>query len=192
MARRARRYEDTPKLNVKKIIAVVVLLLVIIMFIVGIKSLLQSNSKSTSGMIETVSYYTAYDNGKWGVINSYGDYVIEANYDDMIIIPDSTKAVFICTYDINYQDGTYKTKVLNEKNKEIIEGYDTIEAISNYDKAQNLWYETNVVKVQKNGKFGLIDFSGKELLSCDYDKIESIQGLQTALIITKERESRSL
>ncbi len=186
MARRARRYEDTPKLNVKKIIAVIVLILVIIMFVVGIKSLLESNSRSTSGKIESISYYTAYDNGKWGVIDSYGEYVIDATYDDMIIIPDSTKAVFICTYDVNYQDGTYKTKVLNEKNKEIIKGYEKVEAISNYDKSENLWYETGVVKVQKNGKFGLADFAGKEILACDYDKIESIQGLQTALLITKD------
>ena len=43
MTRRARRYEDDRKLNVKKIIAVIVLLLVIIMFFVGIKFLLESS-----------------------------------------------------------------------------------------------------------------------------------------------------
>ena len=135
MARRARRYDSDSKLNVKKIIAVAVLLLVVIMFCVGIKSLLQSHSSSKSGKIETVSYFTIYDNGKWGVINSYGDTVIEPTYEEMIIIPDSTKAVFVCTYEVDYAQGTYKTKLINENGKEIVKDYDNVEAVANYGKS---------------------------------------------------------
>ena len=67
MARRARRYEADSKLNVKKIIAVIVFILVVIMFIVGIRFLLTSNTESSTGKVETVTYYTIYDNGqeKW-------------------------------------------------------------------------------------------------------------------------------
>ncbi len=186
MARNARRYETESKVNVKKIVAVIIFILVVIMFILGIRYLLNSNSNSSSGKIETLTYYTIYDNGKWGVLNSYGEIVIEAEYDEMIVIPDSTKAVFICTYDVNYEDGTYKTKVINNKGKEIITDYETVEAIANYDDSQNIWYESNVLKVQKDGKYGLCDFSGKELLACEYDSIEALQGVENSLIIEKD------
>ena len=152
MARRARRYDDYSKLNVKKVIAVIVFVLVIVMFFIGIKFLLNNNSKSTSGRIETLNYYTAYDNGKWGVINSYGEMVVEASYDEMIVIPDSSKDVFICAYDINYADSTYKTKAINSKGKDIIQGYDKVESIQNYDEKQKVWYESNVLRVEKGRK----------------------------------------
>lgn len=182
---RGKRYDNEAKLNVKKVIAVVVLLLVIVMFIVGIRSLLTSHSKSTSGKIEAVTYYTIYDNGKWGVINSYGETVIKPMYNEMIVIPDSTKAVFICTYDVDYKNGTYKSKAINDSGKDIITGYDKVETIGNYDKNQNLWYEKNVLKVQKSGKYGLVDFSGKEVLAPEYDGIEALKGLENSLILTK-------
>ncbi len=186
MARRARRYEADSKLNVKKIIAVIVFILVVVMFIIGIKFLLSNHTESASGKVETVTYYTVYDNGKWGVINSYGDIVIEATYDDMIVIPDSTKAVFVCLYDINYGDGTYKSKAINAKGKEIVQGYEKVEAIANYDESKNIWYENNVLKVQKNGKYGLCDFSGKEILPCEYDNIDTIKGITNSLLISKD------
>lgn len=187
MARRvAKRYDGESKLNIKKVIAVIVLLIVIVMFVIGIKSLLKSNTETTSGKIETVTYYTVYDNGKWGVINSYGDIVVKPNYDEMIVIPDNTKAVFICTYDANYSEGTYKTKVINHKEKEIIKGYEKIEPILNQDKNKNIIYENNMFKVQKEGKYGITDFSGKEILKCEYEKIEAIQGIENSFIIVKD------
>ncbi len=187
MARRGKRYDTgEAKLNVKKIIAVIVFILVIIMFIVGIKYLLENHSENASGRIETITYYTIYDNGKWGVIDSHGRLVVNANYDEMIVIPDNTKEVFLCAYDIDYENNTYKTKAINTKEKEVIKGYETIEAISNYDKKQNMWYENNVLKVKKENKYGLCNISGKEILKCEYENIEPIQGIQNSLLITKD------
>ena len=187
MSRRGRRYDDNgPKLNVKKIIAVIVFILVIVMFVIGIKYMLEDHSENASGRIETITYYTAYDNGKWGVINSNGEVVINPSYDEMIVIPDNTKAVFLCVYDMNYENNTYKTKAINAKEKEIIKGYDTIDTIANYDKKQNMWYETNVLKVKKGNKYGLCNIAGKETLSCEYDNIEPIKGIQNSLLISKE------
>lgn len=62
-------------------------------------------------------YFTAFSADKWGVINQDGETVINPSYQEMIVIPDKTKDVFICTYDINEEDGTYKTKALNRKMK---------------------------------------------------------------------------
>ena len=187
MSRRARRYEDEPKLNIKKVIAVLVFILVVIMFIIGIKSLLNSkNMETATGKIGTVTYYTAYDNGKWGVINSKGETVIDASYDEMIVIPDNVQDIFICTYDVNYSDGTYKTKAINSKNKEVITGYDKVEALGNYDENKNLWYEKNILKVEKDGKYGLIDFSGNELLSPEYESIDTLKNLENSILIQKD------
>ena len=183
---RGKRYDSNSKLNIKKVIAVIVLFLVIVMFVLGIRALLTTHSKSTSGKIETVTFYTIYDNGKWGVINSYGETVIKPMYNEMIVIPDNTKPVFICTYDVDYSKGTYKSKALNESEKDIITGYDKVETLANYSDDLGIWYEKNVLRVQKNQKYGLVDFSGKELLKCEYENIEALQGIENSLIITKD------
>ncbi len=186
MARRATRYEDGAKLNVKKVIAVILIILFIIVLIFGIKALLTNNSKSLTGKLENVYYYTIYDNGKWGVINSYGENVIDPTYDEMIVIPDNTKDIFICTYDVNYSNGDYKTKVINKKGKEIIKDYDKVEAIVNYDKNEKISYEKSAFIVQKNGKYGLVNYSGKELLAPTYDSIKALYGVENSLVIEKD------
>ena len=186
MASRSKRYGDEPKLNLKKVFAVILIFVLIIACIVGIIKLLNKDSRSMAGKIENVCYYTIYDNGKWGVINSYGEVVVKATYDEMIVIPNEMQDIFICTYDVNYDNNSYKTKVLNAKGKEIIKDYDKIEAIANYDKDQVIWYEDNVFKVQKDGKYGLINYSGKKLLEAEYDNINPIYGIENSLIIEKD------
>lgn len=52
-------------------------------------------------------------------------------------------------YEVNYSDGTYKTKVVNSKNEDLFTNYTSIEALSNYDENNNVWYENNALKVQK-------------------------------------------
>lgn len=41
-------------------------------------------------------------------------------------------------------------------------------------------------KSWKNGLYGLIDLSGKELLQCEYAKIEALEGVQNTFKITKD------
>ena len=62
---RGRRYDDTPKLNIKKVIATIVAIIVLIMFIVSIKKLLSSPPKTKE--VSTVeTYFPVYTNQKWG------------------------------------------------------------------------------------------------------------------------------
>lgn len=185
---RGKRYDNNSKLNIKKVIAVIVFILVVIMFISGLNILLSSGSKSNSGKIEAVTYYTVYENKKWGVINSLGEKVVKPMYNEMIIIPDNTKPVFIYTYDVNYEDRTYKSKAINEEEKEIAKGYDIIEAITRFDNNQEFCYVKNILKVQKNNKYGLIDFSGKKVLACEYDNIEAINGVENSLLLLKDEK----
>ena len=179
---RGRRYEE-PKLNMKKVFAVIIAIIVVIMFIFMIKGLLTKDKDQ--GKIISKDYFTCFKDNKWGVIDSNGKNIIDPSYAEMIIIPNSKNDIFLCTYDVDYQTGEYKTKALNSKNEEIFTNYDKIEAISNVDKNNNMWYEENILKVEKDGKFGLINLTGKELTSIDYEEILPIQGIKNALKVKK-------
>ena len=179
---RGKRYEE-PKLNIKKVFAVIIAIIVFIMFIFIIKGILGTAKKQEK--ISSKDYFASYKDNKWGVIDQEGNTIIDPSYQEMIIIPNSKNDIFLCTYDIDYDNGTYKTKALNSKNEEIFKDYEQIEAIENKDKNNNLWYENNVLKVKKNGKFGIIDTSGKELLPCQYDEISALEGVKNAIKISK-------
>ena len=51
-------------------------------------------------------------------------------------------------------------------------------AITNVDSSNNLWYEESVLKVQKDGKYGLINMNGNLILPAEYDKIEAVLGVK--------------
>ena len=183
---RGRRYSGgEPKLNIKKVLAVLIVLAVIIMVIFGIIKLTQGSARTQERTVAN-GYFSVYTNGKWGVINSRGETVIEPQYDEAIIVPDQTKAVFVCTYDVDYTNNTYKSRVINDKNEEIITGYDTIQVLENYDSSNNLWYENDVLLVSQQGKYGLVDFTGRVLLTCEYDSIETLKGVTNSLVTEKE------
>lgn len=181
---KGRRYDSEPKLNMKKVFGVIIAFVVLIMIITSIVKILKNNPDED--MITTSSYYSAYTNGKWGVIDDTGKTVIDFSYDEMIVIPNNRKSVFLCTYDVQDSTGEYKTKVLNEKNEEILKGYDKVEAIDNYDSKQNIWFEDNLLRVEKNNKYGLIDFEGKVILECEYDSIYALKGVTENIIVEKE------
>lgn len=181
---RGKRYDSEPKLNMKKVFAVAIAIVVIIMFIFIIKGLLSKDT--TSGKITTKNYYASYKDNKWGVIDSTGNNVIDPSYKEMIIVPNSKIGVFICTYDVDYNTGSYKTKALNDKNQEIFTQYDKIEPMQNIDKNGNVWYEKNVLKVQKNDKFGLIDLTGNEVIPIEYDEITVIRGIENSFKVKKD------
>lgn len=181
---KGKRYEGEPKLNIKKVIGVLIALAVLIMIITSIAKILKTNNEEDS--ITSVTYFSSYNNGKWGVINDSGDEIIKAQYDEMVVVPNKKRAVFVCTYDINEQTGEYKTKAINEKNEEILTGYDKIEAIDNYDSKQNIWFEENLLKIQKNGKYGLITLDGNTVLDSKYDSINTLRGIPEILVVEKD------
>ena len=179
---RGKRYQTEGKLNYTKVFAVIIAIAVVIMFIFIIKNVFKQREKVT----KNYQYFALYAQNKWGVINQDGDEVITPSYQEMIIIPNEEKDVFVCTYDIDEQTGTYKTKAINSKNEEIFTAYEQVEAIDNIDKNNNLWYEKNILKVSKNGKYGLIDLNGKELLPIEYDEITVLDGMENSIIIKKD------
>ena len=180
---RGRRYDNEPKLNLKKVIGVILAFIVIIMIIISINKLMKSDNNVE---IKSSRYYTCFENGKFGVIDENGQIIIEPSYNELIAIPNNSKPIFICTYDIDDEKGTYKTKAINEKNEQILTGYEKIEAIDNFDSKQNIRYEDNILRVSKNGKYGLINFEGQEVLTCEYDEIIALEGVKSNLVVKKD------
>ena len=153
---RGKRYNGSEhKLNIKKVIAVIIAFLVIIMFVAVFIKLMQPKAETTEKKV-AMAYYSAFTNNKWGIIDSSGNTVITPSYDEMVVVPNKDKAVFIVTYDVDYTNGTYKTKAVNEKNEQLFSTYDQVEAIQNYDQQNNIWYEKSCLRVKKDNKYNLI------------------------------------
>ncbi len=183
---KGRRYEGEQKLNLKKVVAVVAVIAIIVLAIFGIKKILNSDKNKVMGKNIELHYFTLFKNGNWGVINSSGETIIEPSNGEMVEIPNKSKAVFVCTYDVSSVDESFKTKALNEKNEEIFTGFDNVFTLRNFDENKNMWYESNVLKVQKEGKFGLINLDGKEVLPCEYDSIETMKGVKNNIVVKKD------
>lgn len=182
---RGKRY-DEPKLNMKKVFGLIITIAVVIMIAVSIKKILNQKIPPT---VETKNkYYTVYSSGKWGVINNQGEEVIPLSNNEMISIPNKEKPIFICIYDVNEQTGTYKTKVVNDKNEQIFTNYERVEVVENFDSRQNVWYEDNVLRVYNNGKYGLIDFDGNVLLNCDYDEIVALKSVKENFVVKQNNK----
>ena len=185
MASRGRRYDGEPKLNVKKVLAVLIILAVIVMCIVLIVKFATDDSSTE---IKTVanSYITVFSENKWGVINSKGEAIIQPTYDDMIIIPDPTKAVFIVQSDVNLEAGTYNSRAINDKGEEIFTSYQRVEALQNIDSSNMITYDTTALKVFNGEKYGLINFNGTEILSPTYDSIMPLSGVRNSFVTSKD------
>lgn len=180
---RGKRYSEPEKLNLKKVFAVFIVIAVIAMFIIGIRKVL---TQDKTEKITNENYFVSFVNNKYGVINSKGESVIDPSYAELIIIPNKSKDVFICTYDTNYETGEYKSKALNSKGEDIYTEYDGIEVLENYDSKNNVTYNTQVLKAKKQDKYGLITIDGKQILECTYDNIKSLIGNENSIIIEKD------
>ena len=122
MSRRSgRRYDDTPKLNKKKVLATILTIIVIMMIGISLKNIILSENK-TKDVSTLLTYIPVYSDEMWGVIDNKGNNIIKPSYEEMIIIPDENEGLFICIYDVDYNNETYKTKVINEKKEEILKG----------------------------------------------------------------------
>ncbi len=111
--------------------------------------------------------------------------MIEPELTEMIVVPDSKMDLFICVQNVDYSNNTYDTKVINSKKEEQFTKYARVEAIVNYDKLGVMYYE-KVLRVEKDGKYGLIDLKGKEILKPEYSWVEALKGVENSIIIKKE------
>lgn len=164
----------------KKKTIIVIAIVIVILVIAGYFIIEKINDSKREYKIEEISEYKFFVsrvNEKYGVIDSSGKTIIDATY-DKVEIPNPSKDVFIC----------YKNEkgiAMNSSKQQIFAEYNSVEAIMLKNTATNVPYEKSVLKSEKNGKYGIIDFSGKKLVETEYDKIESFSNIEGQLQIQK-------
>lgn len=183
--RRGRRIEESRKLNKKKVFTVILTIAVIIMMIISLKRLLSGEVNVSKDVSTLTTYFSAFQNEKWGVIDNKGNLIISPSYDNMIIIPDKNKAFFVVIEDANFDQETYKVKILNEKNEELLSDFDNLFPLENSDSTDS-WYEANALRFMKDGKYGLIDFDGKIIIEPLYDNLYVMPGIKRVAVVEKD------
>ncbi len=178
--------KDNRKL--KSISLSVVAVIIIIAIITGV--IIAINKAKENYIVEEISsadinYYKIISDGKSGVIDKDGKVIIEPEY-NTIKIPNPKEAIFICIYDYNAASGEYKTKVLNEKNEEILTNYENVNTIDIKEIVSSIPYEKTVLQYQKNGKYGIIDFNGKDITKPIYEEIRNMPYREGELIVKKD------
>lgn len=167
--------------KVKIIVPIIVVLIILIAIIIGI--IINSNNKTYElEKIEKYSYFKLYKNEKYGVIDDKGNVLIEPIY-DVINIPNPTKDVFIGYYNYNETNGEYTTKVLNKNNEEILKEYEQVLPLLCEESTSNIPFEKSVLTYKENGKYGIINFSGKKITKAIYDNIESMKYREGTLVV---------
>jgi len=180
---RGKRSAGARKLNWTKVFLVIILPLLIIALGVVIRQTLKNAESSIAN--KQLNYFSVCVNEKWGVIDSNGKIIIEPTYEEMIQIPIKETPLFICTYDVDYNNKTYKTKTINEKNEEILTSYSEVTALDNYT-SNTFWYEQSVLRYKKDDKYGLIDYDGRQILDPVYDNIIALKGVKNSFLVTKD------
>lgn len=77
---------------------------------------------------------------------------------------------------------------MNENKEEILTQYNQVEAIRLKNIASDLMYEKSVLKYLEDGKYGLIDFSGKQITKAIYDEIDSLSYKEGELLVKQNEK----
>lgn len=178
--------KDNKKL--KQVSIIIVIAIILIISIIGIiVAINKSKEKYEVEKIsnEDIKYYKIMSNGKSGIIDKTGKVIIEPKY-NTIKLPNPKEPIFICIYDYNASSGEYKTKVLNEKNEEILTNYENINTIDIKEIVSSIPYEKTVLQYQKEGKYGIINFEGKSIINPIYEEIKNMPYREGELIAKKQ------
>ena len=164
------------KRNLKNVILIALILIIAIIALILI-------IKRTSNEIDVYrdikyNYFAMYSTeDKVGVIDTEGEVIIEPTYLD-IYIPNPERDVFIC-----YSSET-EYEILNSKGEEAFNDYEGVSAIQTSE--DSLDFEKYVLKFQKDGKYGLINYDGEIVLEANYDSIESLNYKPGELLVQKD------
>lgn len=178
--------KDNKKL--KQISIIVIIAIILITAITGV--IIAINKSKENYELEKISnedinYYKIMSNGKSGIIDKTGKVIIEPKY-NTIKLPNPKKPIFICIYDYNAVSGEYKTKVLNEKNEEMLKNYENVNTIDIKEVVSSIPYEKTVLQYQKDGKYGIINFEGKSIIKPIYEEIRNMPYREGELIVKKQ------
>ena len=166
------------------VVAVIIIIAIITGVIIAINKA-KENYTVEEISSEDINYYKIISDGKSGVIDKDGKVIIKPEY-NTIKIKNPKEAIFICIYDYNAASGEYKTKVLNEKNEEILTNCENVNTIDIKEIVSSIPYEKTVLQYQKDGKYGIIDFNGKDITKPIYEEIRNMPYREGELIVKKD------
>ena len=163
------------KKNLIIVVLIIAILAVSVYFIVN--KIQKENKKYEISQINEYQYFVFKENEKYGVINTKGETIVEAKYDD-VKIPNPEKAVFICFEGEN-------TKVLNNNGEEIYTQYENIQPLKLKNVLSDLMYEKTTLEYSKDGKYGIISIDGKKITNAIYEDIDTLQFKEGELLVKK-------
>ena len=166
----------------KKIIMLIIVILIILGVIFLKNKITTKNVEYQLAKVENYNYIKYKENDKFGIIDREGNIIIEAKYNN-IKIPNPEKDVFLC-----YENESEKPVILNSNKQTLFEKYENIDAIKLKNLATTLCYEKTVLKYKKDGLYGLIDFTGKEITKNVYTNIENLQGTEGKFQVEKNQK----
>ena len=162
------------------IIRNVIIAIILIAIIVGVSVyfIYTNGRKYEIEQVTTYNYFVLKKDNLSGVIDRGGNTIIDAEFDN-VIIPNPEKALYVCYEGDN-------TKVLNERKEEILTDYQNVEPIQLQNISSDLMYEKSVLKYEQDGKFGLIDFEGKEITKPIYESIDGLPYKEGELLVKQD------
>ena len=186
MSRASKYQEQKPKLNIKKVFGTILVILFLIVLAFGIIYIINRGQIYSVRRSILKHYFVSYDPNikKYGVINAEGDVVIENKYDELILIPDKEKDLFLITENVDYEKETYEVKAINKNGNVVIKGYEDLKPIE-YS-GVNTKYDTNLLEFKKDGKYGLLKFDGTESFKNVFQEIKVMNNISNRLLVKEE------
>ena len=168
---------SSEKGNVKIIVAVVI---IIIAIIIGVYlSQRNKNGKIVEPLKEeSYEYFCLYNQeNKVGVVNKEGEVLINPEY-KTVYIPNQAKDVFFC-YD---EEDNYK--IFDKTGKELFKEFTNVSPI--ILSLNSLEMEKKVLIYEKDGRYGIIDYSGSILSDAIYEDISSLTNKPGCILVRKD------
>ena len=185
--------------NKKALLVLIICIVLIGIVIFAVNAITKARKDYNLEKISDRNYYTLYKGGKVGVINTSGEIIISPEY-NYIQIPNPTKEVFICSKNnesvvlnsnserilTNYDEVTaipvtgaigdipFEKSVLRYKQGDmygIIDMNGKVITKAIYEKIESVPYKEGEILVAQNGKLGVVNSKGVELVTPNYDTI---------------------
>ncbi len=159
-------------------VSIIVIIAVVAISLIAYYLIKVNGRKYEIAKIEQYNYFILKKNNNYGVIDKSGNIIIEPSYTE-IKIPNPEKAVFVC-----YQGEDIV--ILDNQKQEIMAQYEKVEPIRLKNIASDLMYEKTVLKYLENGKYGLIDLSGKKVTNAIYEELDSLPYKEGELLVKQD------
>ena len=160
------------------IILIAIAIIALIAFLV-VRGMTEEGRKYSVEEVKDYNYFVLQENNKYGVIDKSANVIIEPKYEN-VVIPNPSKAIFVCSTENN------QTKIYDENKQEKFTNYEEVTSIRLKNIVTSLPYEKSVLRYKKDGKYGLIDFTGKQITNAIYDELDALETKEGELLVGKD------